>query len=88
MSETETLLEFPCSFPVKAMGKNNGEFEALVSQIIFTHAELHEGEEVTSRTSGSDTYLSVTVTITATSRDQLDRIYEDLTASEQVLMAL
>ena len=88
MSETETLLEFPCPFPVKAMGKNSGEFEALVSQIIFNHAELHDGEEVTSRASGSDNYLSVTVMITATSRDQLDRIYEDLTASELVLMAL
>ena len=88
MSEIETLLEFPCPFPIKAMGKNGGDFESLVSQIVFKHAELSNGEDVRARASGSGNYLSVTVTITAVSRKQLDMIYEDLTACEQVLMAL
>ena len=88
MSETQTLLEFPCSFPIKAMGKNSDNFKELVSGIILRHAELFEGEEVRARTSGSDNFLAITITIHAVSQEQLDRIYQELTASEQVLMAL
>lgn len=88
MSEQETLLEFPCSFPIKAMGRHNDSFETLVSEIIFKHAEPFEGEQVRSRISGSGNFLSVTVTINAQSKKQLDSIYEDLTACEKVLMAL
>ncbi len=88
MSDIETLLDFPCAFPIKAMGRNSGSFESLVSDIVFRHAKPFAGGQVKARESGSGTYLSVTVTISAESRQQLDLIYEDLTTCEQVLMAL
>ena len=81
-------MEFPCAFPIKAMGKNAGNFESMVTDIIFKHAELSDGEQVRARSSGSGNFLSVTITINAVSREQLDLIYTDLTACEQVLMAL
>jgi len=84
----ETLLEFPCKFPVKAMGRFEKDFEALVTSIILTHAEMYVGEQVTKNSSGSGTYISVTVVIEAISKPQLDRIYQDLTDCEQVLIAL
>ena len=87
-SETETLLEFPCRFPIKAMGRNGNDFESVVTGIVLRHAELYVGEEVTVRPSAEGNFLSVTVTIEAQSRDQLDRIYQDLTGCEQILMAL
>lgn len=88
MSEQDTLLEFPCAFPVKAMGRNGDEFETLVSEIVFRHARLHADEQVRSRPSGAGNFISVTITVNAESREQLDRIYQDLTDCEQVLMAL
>lgn len=88
MSEENSLFEFPCRFPVKAMGRNCGDFEALVTGIVLNHASLFKGEEVFVNKSGGGNFLSVTITIEAHSRDQLDRIYLDLTACEQVLMAL
>ena len=88
MSELASLLEFPCAFPIKVMGRNGIGFEALVSDIVFRHAELFDGEEVSARASGSGNFLSVTITINAMSREQLDSIYLDLTANEMVLMAL
>lgn len=88
MSEIESLLEFPCTFPIKAMGRSDGDFESIVSDIVFRHAQLSEGEQVRARPSGSGNYLSVTITITAESREQLDRIYQDLTDCDRVLMAL
>jgi len=86
--QQETLLEFPCKFPVKAMGLGKDGFEALVTSIILNHAEIFAGERISSVSSGSGKYLSVTVTIEAHSKTQLDRIYQDLTDCEHVLVAL
>jgi putative lipoic acid-binding regulatory protein len=88
MSDEETLFDFPCPFPVKAMGRDDGGFEAVVVGIVRRHApDLGEGA-VTTLPSRGGRFVSVTVTITATSRAQLDAIYADLTEHEQVLMAL
>ncbi len=88
MSETESLLEFPCQFPIKAMGKTSADFDAVVVEIVRRHAgDILEGA-VTSRPSKAGTYTSVTVMIEATSRAQLDAIYQGLTDHPDVLMAL
>jgi putative lipoic acid-binding regulatory protein len=84
----ETLLEFPCKFPVKIMGRKEDGFEALVTGLVLAHAETCENEPVTINPSSSGNFISVTVTIEATSKAQLDRIYQDLTDCEQVLVAL
>ncbi|MGB5291162.1 MAG: DUF493 domain-containing protein [Lysobacterales bacterium] len=86
--QQETLLEFPCKFPVKAMGRGEAGFEALVTGIVLAHAEIFVGESITSVPSSTGKFLSVTVTIEAVSKAQLDRIYQDLTDCEQVLVAL
>jgi putative lipoic acid-binding regulatory protein len=88
MSESSTLLEFPCAFPIKAMGRSAADFEEIVSRIVFRHAQLFAGEQVYTRPSGSGNFLSVTIVVEAQSKNQLDQIYQDLTACEQVLMAL
>lgn len=85
---TETLLEFPCQFPIKAMGRDDGRFESLVIEIVRKHAPDLSDEAVQCRASKAGNYLSVTVTVSATSREQLDNIYLELTACEHVLMAL
>ena len=84
----ETLLEFPCKFPVKAMGRDEDDFEALVTNIILAHAEKYMGEPVKINPSSSGKFVSVTVTIEAHSKAQLDKIYQVLTDCKQVLMAL
>ena len=87
-TDQETLFDFPCRFPVKAMGRDEDDFEATVVEIVRRHApDLGEGA-VTTQPSRGGRFVSVTVTITATSRAQLDAIYSDLTAHDQVLMAL
>jgi putative lipoic acid-binding regulatory protein len=82
------IMEFPCDFPIKAMGYAQEDFDVLVVDIIRRHvSDVNEGA-VTTRASREGKYLSVTVHITATSRAQLDNIYRDLTSSEHVLVAL
>lgn len=88
MTETESPLTFPCTFAIKAFGKSRDDFDAVVVEIVRRHvSDLHEGA-VSSRPSKQGTYTSVTVTIEATSRAQLDAIYQGLTDHPDVLMAL
>ena len=86
--ERDSLLEFPCEFPIKAMGLNEDDFQTLVENIILNHAEIYANKPVTTNPSSTAKYLSVTVTVEAQSKDQLDRIYQDLTDCKQVLIAL
>lgn len=84
----ETLFEFPCEFPVKAMGKNCDELEAAVIEIMNRHVpDLGEGA-IKMRPSSKGTYVAITITIQAQSKAQLDAIYMDLTACEFVAYAI
>lgn len=83
----ESLMEFPCSFPIKAMGKATDDFDALVVEIVRKHHPDVTAGAVKTRPSREGKYISVTVTIDAQSREQLDNIYLELTAHERVLMA-
>jgi putative lipoic acid-binding regulatory protein len=88
-SEPEaSLLEFPCRFPVKAMGRHSADFESVVSGIVSRHASLWPEEPIRSVPSKAGNFVSVTAVVHAQSKKQLDAIYQDLTDCEQVLMAL
>ena len=88
-SETApSLLQFPCPFPIKAMGRNSDDFENVVREIILSRADLVAGEQVKLTPSKAGNFISVTAVIEAQSQSQLDAIYQALTDCEQVLMAL
>ena len=84
----ETVMEFPCDFPIKTMGKDSPEFIATARSLIEKHAGPIDDDAVRTAQSSNGNFVSVTVTISASSRQQLDDIYQDLTAHDDVLMAL
>jgi putative lipoic acid-binding regulatory protein len=84
----ETLLEFPCQFPVKAMGRTDLELDLLVIAILRRHVDNINENAVTTRPSKDGNYIAVTVVIEASSKQQLDAIYQDLTDHPHILMAL
>jgi len=84
----EQGFQFPCDYQVKAMGLDDGDFRDTVVEIIGNHCEKINEERIVCRGSANGKYLSVSVTIEAQSRQQLDAIYEELTAHEKVLMRL
>lgn len=86
--ERDTLLEFPCRFPIKAMGRHSEEFRGVVEQIVFRHARMWPGEDVQLTPSRAGNFVSVTTVIEARSQSQLDAIYQELTDCELVIMAL
>jgi putative lipoic acid-binding regulatory protein len=87
-STQESYLEFPCQFPIKAMGLATEGLHLHVLEIVRRHAPDTGHDAMKHRASKNGKYISVTVTIQATSRQQLDAIYLDLTASEHIMMAL
>jgi putative lipoic acid-binding regulatory protein len=87
MSE-ETAIQFPCSFPIKMMGRDTAEFRATARALVERHAGAVADEAVTAAFSRNGNFVSVTVTIIATSQEQLDKIYRDATEHDDVLMAL
>jgi putative lipoic acid-binding regulatory protein len=86
--QQETLLEFPCDFAIKAMGETSDDLDQIVVEIVRRHvADLSEGA-VSSRQSSGGKFTSITVTIRATSKPQLDAIYQDLTSHHRIKYVL
>lgn len=84
----ELALEFPCAFPIKVVGKTDAAFEAQVCAIALRNDPEFSTEKVSHNQSRTGKYSSVTLGITATSKDQLNAIYSDLKSCELVLWAL
>ena len=84
----ESAIEFPCSFPIKMMGRESAEFRATARALVEKHAGAVGDDAVQAALSRNGRFVSVTVTITATSQDQLDAIYREVSSHEDVLMAL
>ncbi len=87
MSE-DTLLKFPCEFHIKALGRGDVDLEVVVTEIVRRHAPELEQGNVRLKDSRNGRFHSVTATIHATSKDQLDAIYRELVDHELVIMAL
>ena len=83
---SESLLQFPCDLAVKVFGRNTAGFREAVLAIV----EAHYGTAytVTEQHSKQGGYSSLTITVRAESRAQIDAVYQDLVASELILMAL
>ncbi|MEA5445476.1 DUF493 domain-containing protein [Gammaproteobacteria bacterium AB-CW1] len=88
INEDNTPLEFPCDFPLKIMGRDQEGFREHVIEIVSRHAGESAVLNVRDRESRGGRFVSLTVTVRAESRPQLDDIYRELHASERVLMTL
>jgi hypothetical protein len=84
----ESIIDFPCDFPIKMMGRDTPDFRATARRLIEKHAGPVADEAIKVNLSGKGNFVSVTVTVTATSQQQLDDIYRDVSGHDDVLMAL
>jgi putative lipoic acid-binding regulatory protein len=83
-----SALEFPCAFPLTIMGRTQPGFAQQVVEVVRRHAPDYDPSTLEMRASRAGNYLSVTATITATSRAQLDDLYRELVAHPMVTMVL
>ena len=88
ISEEESLIDFPCDFPVKVMGLAIPEFHQCILDIALKHDPRFNGDETKQRESKTGKYTSLTLNIHAENKPQLNALYQDLTDCELVLWAL
>lgn len=88
MAEKEQLLQFPCNFPIKIMGRDKPGFRDTVVGIVSKHAGDIDASAIRTMASSKGNFVSFTVTIHARSQQQLDDIYHDLSNSGDVLYCL
>ena len=74
----EDIFNFPCEYPIKIFGENQPEFKKTVCSIVQTHTGKLHANQTTIKYSSKGKYISLTVRIIATSRQQLDDINQDL----------
>jgi uncharacterized protein len=84
----DTAFEFPCQFPIKMMGLDTPEFRSTARALVEKHAGPVDDAAVRVTPSRTGRFVSVTVTFSAQSREQLDRLYREVTAHDAVLVAL
>lgn len=84
----ESIMSFPCSFPIKLMGRETAEFRQTVRRLVEKHTGPLDDDAIESSLSRNGRFVSVTITVVAQSREQLDDIYRDATAHDDVIMAL
>ena len=86
--EEESLIDFPCEFPVKVMGASIPEFHSCIEKIAHKHDPDFVASETTQNVSKTGKYVSLTLNIHAKDKAQLDRLYQEFTDHELVLWAL
>ena len=82
----ESLLKFPTDVPVKVFGRNDKKFRAAAVKIARAH--YGDAHTVVEHLSKKGNYLSLTITVRAQSRAQIDAMYSDLVASDEVIMVI
>ncbi len=82
------ILQFPMDFPVKVMGRRTDDFAAVIVAIVRSHAPAFDPATLEMRVSRNGNYLSLTATIRAESRPQLDALYRELTSHPLVSVVL
>lgn len=87
-NKKEQLIKFPCDFPIKVVGVANFDIEDFATKIVHIHAPEMEYIPTATKTSSQGKYQAITITIKASSQQQIDAIYRDLTANENIIMVL
>jgi hypothetical protein len=86
--EKTTLIEFPSAFPIKIMGEARDDFAQAIVEIVLRHAPDYDAAGIEMRPSSTGRYIGLTCTITATSQEQLDALYRELSGHPLVKVVL
>ena len=84
----ESLIEYPCDFPIKVMGRSDGELETLVRELVTGVLSAERFIDSRSAASSAGRFVSVTVTVRVEDRAELDAVYAAFTGHDDVLMVL
>ncbi len=85
---THSLIEYPCEFPIKIFGLQQAGFAQAVLEVVTKHDPGFLAATMEMRASKNARYISLTCTVQATSREQLDALYQELCDHPSIVMVL
>lgn len=88
MTNKESLLQFPCNFPIKIIGNNTLYFASEILEITRKHFPETPESSIACQESQKGNYLSITVTVYALEQETLDALYMELTKHPEIKMVL
>lgn len=88
MELTDSLIEYPCDFPIKIFGQSQQGFAQAVMEVVLRHDPDFQPATILMKSSRQARYISLTCTVRATSREQLDALYQELCDHPMVVMVL
>ena len=88
MTLSDSLIEYPCDFPIKVFGLSQQGFAQAVMEVVSHHDTGFNASTLEMRSSSKARYISLTCTVRATSREQLDALYQELCDHPMVVMVL
>lgn len=89
MTEPEApKIEFPCDYPIKVLGRRSEVYQTVILEVFERHAPGFDRQSIEIRDSRKGTFTSLTITITATGKEQLDALHRDLMATGHVQMVI
>ncbi len=83
-----SLIDYPCDFPIKVMGQSRQGFAQAVAEVVVRHDPEFSASSMQMRSSSGARYVSLTCTVRAVSREQLDALYQELCDHPMVVMVL
>lgn len=84
----DSLIEFPCLFPIKMIGIHSSTFIEDIKHITIKHFPNFEEKDLVQKPSQKNNYLALTVTVFAQNKPSLDAFYEEITKHPQIKMVL
>ena len=88
VTDEQSLIEYPSAFPIKVMGAHVDGFVEAIVKVAQQFDPTFDATTVETRPSKGGNYLGITITITATSREQLDELYRTLSSHPMVKVVL
>ena len=88
MTVTDSLIDYPCDFPIKVFGQTQQGFAQAVMEVVAHHDPDFHAATMQMKSSSKARYISLSCTVRATSREQLDALYQDLCDHPMVVMVL
>ncbi len=85
---TDSLIDYPCDFPIKVLGQSRQGFAQAVLEVVLRHDPGFKAGTIEMRSSSQGRYISLTCSVRATSREQLDGLYQELCDHPMVVMVL
>lgn len=88
MTDSKSLMEFPCNFPIKVIGVKTSDFARDIASIARKHFPTTPDESIVYQESQKGNYLAITLTVYAENQPSLDALYQELTKHPDIKMVL